>query len=90
LIPEEVQFIKSDLEYTEIHISEKKYISSDSLVHWEGVLKNFGFIRVHKSFLLNADKIARVSGSQIFLKSGQSIPLGRAYKKEFDKQFLNK
>jgi len=90
LIPSEVHYIKSDLEYTEIHMSGKKYISSDSLIHWEGLLKDYGFIRVHKSFLLNSYEISRVSGSQIFLKSDTCIPLGRAYKKEFDKRFLNK
>jgi DNA-binding LytR/AlgR family response regulator len=70
LIPEEVLFIKSDLEYTEIHMGEKKYISSEPLAHWEEELKNKGFVRVHKSYLINTSQITKISRSKLYLRSG--------------------
>ncbi|MBO3116053.1 response regulator [Winogradskyella sp. DF17] len=88
LILDEVNFIKSDLEYTEIHVKDKKYISTESLAHWAKELQAMGFIRVHKSYLINTSKILKLSGSMIYLDSGDIIPLGRAFKADFTEQFL--
>jgi DNA-binding LytR/AlgR family response regulator len=75
-----ILFINSDEDYTDIYLSDKKYISSESLKYWEDKLKQFGFIRVHKSFILNTQKIIKTSTSFIYLENNHKIPLGRTYK----------
>ncbi|PZE16194.1 DNA-binding response regulator [Putridiphycobacter roseus] len=79
----DVVFIKSDMDYTEIYQSTKKDLSSETLSYWEQKLKPFQFIRVHKSYLVNVSKIEKVSGKQIHLEGNQIIPIGRVYKEQF-------
>jgi len=84
----EILFIKSDSDYTEIHLSQKKLLSQESLKHWASTLGESLFTRVHKSYLINSSWVEKVSGNQIYLKGGSVIPIGRAYKEEFVNRFL--
>jgi two-component system LytT family response regulator len=60
-------------------------LSSKTLKFFETQLVHFGFIRVHKSYLVNmvyVDKIITRDGGQLLLKSGQLIPFVRERKSE--------
>lgn len=46
-------------------------------------LRHKGFLRIHRSFLINTSWINAVNNDAILL-SGFKIPVGRSYKKEFD------
>lgn len=85
---EDILYIISDSDYTEIHVHDKKYLSSESLRYWEEFLPQNTFTRVHKSYIINTKKIIKVSGNQIFLEKNNSIPIGRAFKKDFMERFL--
>ena len=85
---EDIIYIKSDADYTEIHTPGKKYLSSEPLRYW---LENLGqqqFVRVHKSFIINTSRIEKVSGNQIYLAKDIVVPIGRAYKESFMGRFL--
>lgn len=84
----EILFIKSDSDYTEIHLSQKKLLAQESLRHWASTLGESLFTRVHKSYLINTSWVEKVSGNQIYLKGGNIIPIGRAYKEGFVNRFL--
>ncbi len=88
VIPD-IHYIKSDADYTEIHLNDKKHISSEPLRFWADYLDSNQFIRIHKSFIVNTSKIEKISGNRIQLVSGEALPLGRAYKEQFSKKFLN-
>ena len=45
------------------------------------------FLRVHKSFIVNLEKIDFVEGNMIQI-GGTTIPIGQAYKDEFKQKFL--
>ena len=49
IIIDDILFIKSDADYTEIITNEKKYLSNESLRHWVATLDNQQFVRIHKS-----------------------------------------
>ncbi len=85
---EQILYIKSDIEYTEIHLDQKKHLSVESLKYWEATLSPIAFLRVHKSYIINTSKITKFSGNRIYLQEDKVIPLGRAYKNEFTKRFL--
>ena len=85
----EINFIKSDADYTEVMIGQKKLVSSESLRYWESILNPAQFFRIHKSYIVNIGKIHKVAGNQILLENEQKIPIGRAYKEAFAKNFLN-
>lgn len=83
VLVEDILYIKSEGDYTEIFLPEKKHLSSESLRFWEENLDQGQFFRVHKSHLINAAKIEKISGNQVYLKGKTVIPIGRTYKEEF-------
>lgn len=80
--------IQSDADYTEIHTHKGKLLSNEPLRHWLYELEGHHFFRIHKSFILNTEKIERISGNLVYLINQNKIPIGRAYKEEFMKSLL--
>ncbi|SHG99566.1 LytR/AlgR family response regulator transcription factor [Flagellimonas flava] len=80
--------IDSDSDYTEVVTKEKKYLSHEPLRHWLENLPEKQFIRVHKSHIVNTEKIEKLVGNQIHLLGGIRIPIGRAFKEHFIKNVL--
>src|SRR5690606_5291927 len=58
---DDILYIMVDLDYTEIHLKDKKHISSESLRHWEEFLPTKRFMRIHKSYIINTNKIEKIS-----------------------------
>ena len=75
-----ILFINSDSDYTDIHTQNNMYISSESLKYWEQKLSEFHFLRVHKSYIINTQKIIKTSAQYIYIEDGHKIPIGRTYK----------
>ncbi|MBR07527.1 MAG: DNA-binding response regulator [Rickettsiales bacterium] len=88
LVIDDILYIKSDGDYTELHCISKKHLSAESLKFWINFLNPDKFIQVHKSYLVNISKINKVSGNRIFLKDQQELPIGRVYKESFSERFL--
>lgn len=85
---DEIQHISSDADYTEIHIPGKKYLSSEPLRHWLETLPSDQFFRIHKSHIVNSNRIQKIIGNHVELTGGVKLPIGRAYKEEFLKKVL--
>ncbi len=85
----DIVYIKSDADYTEIHLQEKKYLSSEPLRFWEEKLDSQQFVRIHKSYIINASKIEKIMGNQVYLGEKTTLPVGRAYKDGFRKRFID-
>jgi DNA-binding LytR/AlgR family response regulator len=81
-------FIKADAEYTELMTAERKYVSNEPLKHWRESLGQQGFVQVHKSYLINLDKIVKIASNHIYLPGEHMIPIGRAYKEEFMERYV--
>lgn len=80
---DDIMYIHSDSDYTEVATKDKKIISSDSLKQWLEKL-NDHFLQTHKSYIVNSDYVSKVSGNQIIINGiEQKIPIGRAYKERF-------
>ncbi|MEM7381693.1 MAG: LytTR family DNA-binding domain-containing protein [Bacteroidota bacterium] len=86
---EDILYIRSDSDYTEIITSDKKHLSSEPLRHWLENLPGRHFVRSHKSYIVNSSRIEKVTGNQILLTGETKVPIGRAYKEEFMKRILN-
>ena len=80
---EEVVYIQSDMDYTEIHQKDKKLLTPETLSFWENKLRANDFIRVHKSYLINTACIEKIAGNQVYLFGGIQVPIGRVYKDAF-------
>ena len=84
----DIIYIKSDADNTEIFLPEKKLLSSESLRNWLEKLGDQQFVRVHKSYVINADKIVKVVGNQIYMTTDAEVPNGRAFREDFTEKIL--
>lgn len=82
----DILYIKSDGDYTELFLPQKKYLSSEPLRYWEERLNKSQFVRTQKSFIINTLKIEKVVGNQVYLPNDRQVPIGRAYKEAFLKK----
>lgn len=85
----DILFIKSDSDYTEITLANKKHLSSETLRYWTKELDEKLFIRIHKSYLINSKKVEKMIGNQLHLSNNQIVPIGRAYKEGFMNRFIH-
>lgn len=73
-------FIKSDRNYVHLLTSDKEYLVKSALTDIEQQLFNKGFIRVHKSYLVNLARIRRVEVKQILMDDGRIVPISETYR----------
>ncbi|MFC4687656.1 LytR/AlgR family response regulator transcription factor [Epilithonimonas pallida] len=78
----EILYIESIKDYVNINTGNQEYIVLDTLKSLENQLPE-NFARVHKSFILNLEKIEKIDVKNVFLNSGKEIPIGETYKSEF-------
>ena len=83
----EILYLEADNIYTNINTSNKKYVIRQSIgsVHERLPVKNL--IRVHRSFVVNINKIDSFNEYEVIMQ-GHTIPISRTYKDEFMKHFM--
>jgi two-component system LytT family response regulator len=88
IIPiESIIAIEAQESYCTIHTTDKNYIASKNLKHFETMLESIPqFFRVHKSWLVNKDFIKHYSKSDlsIQLSNGLTTKLSKYKKAEFE------
>ena len=76
----QIIMLKGNINYTCFYMQNgKQKISARSLKFYEGQLINYGFIRVHRAFIINPNFIVehRQSSSQVLLFEGHSADISR-------------
>lgn len=77
---------------TNFHLSgNRRVVSSKNLKHFDGLLEDQNFLRVHHSYLVNLDHVTGYTRQgEILLSEGMKAFLGDSYKNEFVKRFTGK
>ncbi|WP_245529083.1 LytR/AlgR family response regulator transcription factor [Aequorivita sublithincola] len=80
--------ITAETPYISIQLNDKKYLHTETLKSMSTQLDNKVFVRVHKSSIINLDKVvslkSRLNGDyDITLKNGAEIRLSRNYVADF-------
>lgn len=76
--------VESSLNYIFIHTLDKRIITYMSLTAMQEVLsKHSGFIRVQRSYLVQAAHIVAVDGNTLEMVDGQRITIGKPYRQGF-------
>lgn len=77
---DDLLYIESRREYTQLHLANgKKLLVRESISSMEEKLNQHRFIRIHRSFLVTADKVTAIGAAQVRLGT-QVLPVGRLYK----------
>ncbi|MBM1107185.1 LytTR family transcriptional regulator DNA-binding domain-containing protein [Aurantibacter crassamenti] len=89
-------FVKSDKKIIKIDFDKIQYIEAhgnyikiftEEMILTPQTLSNFlemlppDFIQIHKSFVINFNKLKLIEGNQIVLQSDAKLPIGKSYKK---------
>ena len=82
-----ILWIEAMGDYVRIVTHKKKLVILSSMKEFLRRLPSKQFIRTHKSFIVNLDKVQYFKSTSVEI-DGQSIPLSRSRKKEFEKTFL--
>lgn len=82
-----ILYCKADDNYTEIYLNNsKKKLVSKTLKYFEEALKDSGFARVHKSFLINVNEVTKYKkgkGGHVVLSNGKEIMVSASKKSNF-------
>jgi two-component system response regulator LytT len=76
LILDEILFIKSENNYIDIQMMDKKYTIRQSLNTFLDEIKSKDFIRIHRSFIVNQTKISSKNSTSVFIENFE-IPCSR-------------
>ncbi len=76
-----ILYIESDRDYVKIVMEEANFMHLQTLKHWVELLPENKFVQVHKSFIINIEKVQRIIGNRIEI-SDNIIPIGRHYKQD--------
>ncbi|MEM6720551.1 MAG: LytTR family DNA-binding domain-containing protein [Bacteroidota bacterium] len=84
----EIVYIEALGDYVKIHIKEKFVLVNSTFTNMLQQLPDSQFVRTHKSYAINIEKLESVSGNQILMQQTK-IPIGQTYKADFMKRLLN-
>jgi two-component system LytT family response regulator len=86
IVLSEIDFIESMSEYVKIFLGENKtVISLMSMKSLEANLPSNRFMRIHRSYIVNLDKITTIERNRIVFYNSVYIPVSDQYKDEFKK-----
>jgi two-component system LytT family response regulator len=84
IIPvDRIDYIEAQDDYVSIHASGKSHLKQERLTQLANVLDPNRFVRIHRSYILNIDRLARLEtyakGSRLaILKDGSKLTVSRA------------
>ncbi len=80
----EVSHIQGLKDYAIIHTPAKKILLKGSIKAMQDLFPADRFLRVHKSFIINLQKVQQLDRNSIFL-NGQQVPIGRNFREDLEK-----
>jgi DNA-binding LytR/AlgR family response regulator len=86
---EDILFIEACGDYVTIKCTDKKLVVHGTLKSWEDKLKGFSFHKVHRTALVNIEKIDRIEGNLVHISS-HKIPMSESCKQNFLEQMFHR
>ena len=81
---DDILFIKALADYVIIKTTTGKYITLSTMKDMCDSLPGDKFVRTHRSFIVNMEKIHLIKGSSLIITQDNfqyTVPIGRVYKK---------
>jgi DNA-binding LytR/AlgR family response regulator len=78
---EDIVFIESMRDYVKFVTASQKYVTYSTLKNLEEKLGKTTFLKVHRSYIVNINKIDDIRGNTIYLQ-GNQVPIGKGHKDE--------
>ncbi len=81
-------YIEAYGNYTKLFLKDEMIVSHEKISHYEAILTEGNFLRVHKSFIVAVDKIKFIEGNRILINE-HKIPIGQTYKSSINNLYNN-
>lgn len=91
LLINQILYLESDRHKLVFHVKGKKeqlLTSSGKLDDMQKRLEPYGFIRIHKSFLVNVEKIVLIKNYRVILENGEELPVPREKFRQVKERYL--
>jgi len=75
----EIMYLEAMKDYTRIQLKDKQYLVLTTLTELLERLPQKRFVRIHRSYAVQADKVSVVRGNKVFL-AGCELPVGKLYR----------
>lgn len=78
---DQIMYCSADGSYTTFVCKDKKYLVAKTMKEYADLLEDFGFIRVHRSTIVNLDyvkELIRTRPQHIIMSDGHSIPIAQS------------
>jgi DNA-binding LytR/AlgR family response regulator len=85
--PAKVTHVEAFGNYLKVHDCSKAVILHLTMKDIAVRLEPYGFIRVHKSYLVNAPFVQKATDTECLLTTGVSIPIGISYRQQVRSKF---
>ena len=76
----DIRYVEGHGEYIILHTTFKQYILLERMHHFLKCYAYFGFVRIHKSYIVLKAHIQAYNSANVLLKNGQKLPVGRSFK----------
>lgn len=76
---DDIFYLESAGDYIKIVTHKKTHIANDTMKHFETLLPQNEFLRIHRSFIVHISKIEYLEGNQVFI-ADSALPIGSNYK----------
>ncbi len=78
-------YIQAYGNFAKIHTPQQNFVASMTMKQLEEDLPEAVFMRVHKSYIVNIQKVSKIEGATVFIDKTM-IPIGAVYKLALDKK----
>lgn len=78
---DDILYIEAAWEYVKIHTVDNVHMIMTQIKKMDAELKGYSFFRIHRSYLVNLDKIDYIEGSHVAIKKAK-LPISRNYKQD--------
>lgn len=86
---EDIYYIESSIRKTVIHFKEDSCICIHNINTLESKLMYYGFVRCHRSFIVNLKQVKMIKQSEIELNNGDTVFLSKYKQKDVKKQLVD-
>jgi len=76
----EIRYIESNKDYITVHLTDRKLVIKQAISEIEEILDPKKFLRIHRSYLVNIDKITAFTATDLEIDTVE-LPIGTNYKK---------
>lgn len=91
---QDVEWIESEGNYVRLHVGSASHLVRGNLSRLEDKLAAYGFLRVHRRYLVNLDRVSEVQpwfggDAVLVLGNGARVRLSRTFRESFEARFLS-